>query len=264
MTTAGSDGPQPAAPRGAASRRAASRRAGSQGTGLQGTGLQGTGTRTGGSVLRPILWASVPIWSIGFLSFVPFLAYAVIQRRAKDWAVFAAYLAATVAVIVALAVLKPDSSGSAVVGGLIVVLAGCAAVHTAILFRPSRDLSPLGTSMPLSPRQRNREAVAQAQGRIERRKDARHLVTTNPSLARDLRIGRPDLPREYDDGGLVDVNHVPAAVLAAPLGLSAAEVSDVLAARDKLGRFASADELCAYTSLAPDRVDELGDLMIFG
>jgi len=221
------------------------------------------GTRAGGSVLRPILWASVPIWSIGFLSFVPFLAYAVIQRRAKDWAVFAAYLAATVAMIVALAAVNSNSGASAGVGGFIVALAGCAAVHAAIVFRPSRGLSPLGTSMPLSPRQRNRQAVAQAQGRIERRKDARHLVTTNPSLARDLRIGRPDLPREYDDGGLVDVNHVPAAVLAAPLGLSAAEVSDVLAARDKLGRFASADELCAYTSLTPDRVDELRDFMVF-
>jgi hypothetical protein len=230
-------------------------------------GVPGPGvpaTRAGGSVLRPILWASVPIWSIGFLSFVPFLAYAVIQRRAKDWAVFAAYLAATVALIVVLSAFKSGSSGSSAVGGLLIVLAGCAAVHAAIVFRPSRGLSSLGASMPLSPRQRNREAVAQARSRIERRKDARHLVATNPSLARDLRIGRPDLPREYDDGGLVDVNHVPAAVLAAPLGLSAAEVSDVLAARDKLSRFASADELCAYTSLSPDRVDELRDLMIFG
>ena len=221
-------------------------------------------TRAGGSMLRPILWASVPVWSIGFLSFVPFLAYAVIQRRAKDWAVFAVYLAATAAMIVALATLKSGSSGSAAVGGLIIVLAGCAAVHAAVVFRPSRGLSSLGASMPLSPRQRNRAAVAQARDRIERRKDARHLVATNPGLARDLRIGRPDLPREYDDGGLVDVNHVPGAVLATQLGLSAAEVSDVLAARDKLGRFASADELCAYTSLAPDRVDELRDLMIFG
>ena len=171
---------------------------------------------------------------------------------------FAAYLAATVAMIVALGAVNSGSSSSAGVGGFIVVLAGCAAVHTAILFRPSRSLSPLATSVPLSPRQRNRQAVAQAQGRIERRKDARHLVTTNPDLARDLRIGRPDLPRDYDDGGLVDVNHVPGAVLAA-LGLSAAEVADVLAARDKLGTFTSADELCAYTSLTPDRVDELRD-----
>ena len=225
--------------------------------------LQGTGTRAGGSVLRPILWASVPIWSIGFLSFVPFLAYAVIQRRTRDWAVFAAYLAATVAMIVALGAVNSNSGAGAGVGGFIVALAGCAAVHAAIVFRPSRSLSPLAASMPLSPRQRNREAVAQAEGRIERRKDARHLLKTNPSLAKDLRIGRPDLPREYDDGGLVDVNHVPGAVLATQLGLSPPEVSDVRAARDKLGRFGSSDELGAYTSLAPDRVDELRDLMIF-
>jgi DNA uptake protein ComE-like DNA-binding protein len=136
-------------------------------------------------------------------------------------------------------------------------------VHAGVVFRPSRGLAALGPSVALSPRQRNRAAVAQAQDRIERRKDARHLLATNPDLARDVRIGRPDLPREYDDGGLVDVNHVPGAVLAANLGLASVEVTDVLAARDKLGRFTSADELCAYTGLSPDRVDELRDLMIF-
>jgi hypothetical protein len=33
-------------------------------------------------------------------------------------------------------------------------------------------------------------------------------------MAWELRIGRPDLPRVYDDGGLIDVNHVPPQVLA--------------------------------------------------
>ena len=36
--------------------------------------------RRWGRVLGQIGWASVPIWSLGFLSFVPFLAFAVIQR----------------------------------------------------------------------------------------------------------------------------------------------------------------------------------------
>jgi hypothetical protein len=115
----------------------------------------------------------------------------------------------------------------------------------------------------VSPRQRNRAAVAQARDRIERQKDARHLVDTNPALARDLMIGRPDLPRAYDDGGLVDVNHVPGGVLAGGLGLTPDEVTGVLAARTSLGRFTSADELCAYTQLSPERVDELRELMIF-
>jgi hypothetical protein len=47
------------------------------------------------------------------------------------------------------------------------------------------------------------------------------------------------------------------------LGLTPIEARDVLAARDKLGRFVSAEEMCEYTQLSPDRVDELRDLMIF-
>jgi DNA uptake protein ComE-like DNA-binding protein len=105
--------------------------------------------------------------------------------------------------------------------------------------------------------------VQVARSRIERRYDARRVLQTNPVLARELRIGRPDLLRDYDDGGLVDVNRVPGAVLAAELGLMPDEVTNVLAARAKLGRFASVDELCDVTGLSPRRVDELRDLMIF-
>jgi hypothetical protein len=83
-------------------------------------------------------------------------------------------------------------------------------------------------------------------------------------LPGELKIGRPDLPRSYDDGGLIDVNHVPAGVLVSHLGLARAEAAEVVAARDRLGRFASADELSAYTELTPDRVDGLRDWLLFG
>jgi hypothetical protein len=216
--------------------------------------------------VRQVLWASVPVWSFSFLAFVPFLAYAISRGGKRNWAVFGAYLAATVGMFVALGAAGSTGGGSTAVGGYIIALAGCAAVHTAILFRPGRggpyDGGP-GGAPAVSPRQRNRAAVAQARDRIERRKDARHLVDTNPALARDLMIGRPDLPRAYDDGGLVDVNHVPGGVLAGGLGLTPDEVTGVLAARTSLGRFTSADELCAYTQLSPERVDELRELMIF-
>jgi hypothetical protein len=212
-------------------------------------------------VLRQVAWASIPIWSIGFLSFVPFLGFAVINRRRRDWVVFGVYLAATIAMIVSLGVVNSSSAAGGAVGGFIIALAGCAAVHTAVLFRPAR--AAIAAAEPVSLSERNRAALAQAKSRLERRKEAGHLVATNPDLARDLKIGRPDLPRDYDDGGLVDVNHVPSDVLSSQLELSSAEVSDVLAARERLGRFTSADELCAYTQLSPDRVDELRDLMIF-
>jgi hypothetical protein len=220
----------------------------------------------GALTARQVLWASVPVWSIGFLSFVPFLMYAISRPGRRNWAVFAGYLAATVVMCVALGAAGSNSAATAAVGGYIIALAGCAAVHAAVLFRPGGGPDdggmPGGPQAP-SPRQRNQAAVAQARDRIERRKDARHLVATNPALARDLMIGRPDLPRVYDDGGLVDVNHVPAAVLMSGLGLTEDEMRDVLTARRNLGRFTSADELCAYTQLSPGRVDELRELMIF-
>ena len=83
-------------------------------------------------------------------------------------------------------------------------------------------------------------------------------------LAQELKIGRPDLPRDYDDGGLVDVNHLPAVVLASRLGLAPAEVTAVTAARDQIGRFSSIDELSAYANLPPDRLDGLRDWLLFG
>ncbi|HTX25695.1 MAG TPA: hypothetical protein VME19_01610 [Streptosporangiaceae bacterium] len=223
--------------------------------------------RRAGPVVRQVLWASVPVWSFGFLAFVPFLANAVIRRTRADWAVFAAYLAATVGLIVTGATVgSGNGGGSAAFGGFIIALAGCAAVHAAIVFRPGNapaaPAAPVAAGLP-GTREHNRDAIAEAKSRIERRKEARRLAETDPALARDLHIGRPDLPRDYDDGGLVDVNHVPGAVLAADLGLTPGEVTDVIAARDKLGKFTSADEVCAYTDLSPDRVDELRDLMIF-
>jgi hypothetical protein len=216
-------------------------------------------TPRGGGRGRQLWWTSVPIWSISFLSCLPFLFYALARRRRQDWAVFAGYLAATVAVTVALSVVTSDSGASAGVGLGLIALAGCAATHAFVLYRPGRGPVPGAPDV----RQVNQAAVSQARDRIERRKEARHLVATNPALARDLMIGRPDFRRVYDDGGLVDVNHVPGGFLGPGLGLSREEEADVLAARANLGRFTNADELCAYTRLSPERVDELREWMIF-
>jgi len=96
-------------------------------------------------VLRQIWWTLVPIWSIGFLSFVPFLAFAAIQRRKKDWAVFAAYLVAT---IVMIGMVNSDSNASGAVDGFIIA---CAAIHACVLFRPSRSLSRQAPAVPPGP-----------------------------------------------------------------------------------------------------------------
>jgi len=92
--------------------------------------------------VRQVTWTSIPVWSLGFLACVPFLNYAVMSRRARDWVVFAAYLAATIAIDIALGAVNPDSSAGTAVLGLVIALAGGAAVHTAILYRPERKPEP--------------------------------------------------------------------------------------------------------------------------
>jgi hypothetical protein len=74
-------------------------------------------------------WAWVPIWSISYLAFVPFLRIAIRRRRPRDWAVFAAYLSAVGAGI-ALAVSGTQGSYAWSIAYLLIPLvAGTAAVH---------------------------------------------------------------------------------------------------------------------------------------
>jgi len=212
------------------------------------------------ALLRQVGWASMPVWSLGFLSFGPFLRLALARHQKRDWAICAAYLAAVVAVCVALSVVQ---RGNAAVGGLVIGLIGFATVHAAIAFRPPQGQLAQAQSSQPSPHFDNRHAVADARNRIELRQHARELAGRDPVLARELRIGRPDLPRQYDDGGLIDVNNVPGAVLAAHLGLDEREVTALIATRVSLGKLTSADELVNYAELAPDRVDAIRDLLLF-
>lgn len=74
---------------------------------------------------------------------------------------------------------------------------------------------------PPSPAQ---PALAGTRAANEQREDARATAIGEAAPARELPVGRPELPRQVDGGGLVDVNHVPAQVLVDQLGLSPAQV----------------------------------------
>jgi DNA uptake protein ComE-like DNA-binding protein len=216
---------------------------------------------SGRSLLSRLAWASIPVWSIGFLAFVPFLRLAIARRRRQDWAIFTGYLIAVVLEIVAVSIGGQQGGGSTAAGGLVILLAGGGALHAFIAFGSEAPAPAI--ARPETADQLNREALATARGRMERRKEAREIAGRDPVLTRELRIGRPDLPRNYDDGGLVDVNQVPGGILQSGLGLSPAEAAAVVAARDKIGRFSSPDEVTTYAELPPDRLDDIRDWMIF-
>jgi hypothetical protein len=204
--------------------------------------------------------ASIPVWSLGFLSFVPFLILAVARRRRKDWLIMAGYVVAVAAEVAALSVTGQSGGGSSVAAGaLVIALMGGASAHAFADY----DLARPGTGRPGTAGEANEQAMAAAHARMKRREEARGIAGGDPVLRSELRIGRPDLTRSYDDGGLVDVNQVPSWVLSSHLGLSPQEAAAVTAARANLGRFVSPAEVTQYAQLAPDRLDAVADWMIF-
>jgi hypothetical protein len=82
----------------------------------------------------------------------------------------------------------------------------------------------------------------------------------DPALARDLNMGRPDLSRNYDDGGLIDLNGAPASVLASVCGFDPAVAERLIDARELFpAGFSSVDEALVYAELAGRDADVLRD-----
>jgi hypothetical protein len=132
--------------------------------------------------------------------------------------------------------------------------------HTVVLQTMVRDR----TGTPPPPVPLADPAIEAARHRTQRRQEARALLASDPALAAELRIGRPDLPRSYDDGGLVDVNHVPADTLVEQLDLPGGVAASVVAERDRVGGFGSADELVVYCDgMTADRLQIIRDRLVF-
>ena len=93
-------------------------------------------------------WAFVPIWSLSFLAFAPFLRLAIIHRQARDWAVFAAYLAAVAAEVVLFSGSYQGSTAWSIGYVMLPLVAGTAAVHALAAFSPAAELTSLREADP--------------------------------------------------------------------------------------------------------------------
>ena len=208
--------------------------------------------------LFSFVWAFLPVLSFGYLAPIPIIHAAVKLRTWTLWAAAAVYTAAEILVwsgtmtvtsgpVEPAEVSDPPGWAAALLMGLIVV----PTIHA---------LTLRGRVFEVRPQDPAVVAVLQAR---QRREEARAITARDVSLAHELRIGRPDLPRQFDDGGLVDLNHVPAPVLVQLLGLSEADVAQVIEARDRIGGFSSAEEVIAYTELSPTLIDGLRERLLF-
>lgn len=199
----------------------------------------------------PSPWAGVwyflvTVLSFGLLAWVPFVHAAGRLRRRSVVVLAVVYAVGAVTSVV----LMSGSADAYVVTGnllmLLMVIVGC--VQQAWLRR--QVYRATSTTDP---------ALAAALQARDRRVVARKLATDDPMIAHDLRIGRPDLPRQYDDGGLVDLNSAPAAVIATTCGLSRTAADSIVAARDKCGGFLAVDDLFSLADVPVGAWDTVRD-----
>ena len=204
------------------------------------------GVRTAAS----FVWAALPLASLGLATPLVFVYPVVRRRTAADWIALAAYVALAVTFVVML-----DGPGHPVADALVLIaflllwLGGT--VHALIV--RARVFAPgAGPSA----------ALATAIQRKGLRAAAREAAQ-NPAIASELRIGRPDLRRRFDDGGLIDINHVPAAVLASIPGMTPELVERIVTAREHRGEFTSLEELPTRVPLPPGLTGPLREYAIF-
>lgn len=219
--------------------------------------MTAAGTRRGNWFTRGGWWFFVHVLSLGVLAVVPLTAAAVVSRRVGHIALAVAVGALTVFWI-GLGPFGPgrgsaaDAVGATIFFGILLLGIAVLIVVRQQVYGPNAPARPAPSSGP-------DPAVARALAARQRRTEARRLVADDPLLARELRIGRPDLPREYDDGGLVDLNSAPAPAIAELCGLDAAHAGRVVQARQAAGRFASVEDVFSWTELPVDTWDRVRD-----
>ena len=105
-------------------------------------------------------------------------------------------------------------------------------------------------------------AVAAGRTRLANRAHACQIAREQPQLAKELGIGRPDLPGAQD-AGLIDVNHVPASVLARLPGFDGVLAAKIAAARDEIHGWSSLEDMGSQMNLDGNLVEDIRDRVIF-
>jgi len=228
-------------------------------------------TRSNSGEPRPVArqgwWATggwyVPltVLTVGLAAWVPFMDAARKLNSSRLRWLTGVYAAAVVAILACSMIAPTDAQGNPVgvagnvlstvagVGGLLLIVVACA--HQLLLRRRVRAAADNVD-----------EAVTEVLVSRHRRNEARRMAIADPLMAHDLHVGRPDLPRTYDDGGLVDLNSAPATAIAQICGLDQATAEKIVEVRDQQGSgFSNVDEMFVLVDIpvpAWDRVKDRG------
>ncbi|MEV4706486.1 BTAD domain-containing putative transcriptional regulator [Actinoplanes sp. NPDC049316] len=193
-----------------------------------------------------VLFASLlPILVCSFGSWMYFVYAGVRRRDNRQFAYAAGYALLFVTAFVFAAidptpVDSPDLSTAEWIGfDLFALVAVAAAIHGGIVAAHPGD----------TPRNRTL------------REQARQFAAFDPGRARQLGIGRPDLVRHFDDGGLVDLNHAPGHELVRLPGVTPDAAHRIVIARFERP-YAQPEELIVRGLLSSRTLHRIGSRLI--
>ena len=193
-------------------------------------------------------WLLLPPLSLGVLTWAAFF-YAGLRASRRGWLVCAGvYLGVLMAAFGVDAAVGEKDWSSTMAGLVLFALAGGGFAHAVAIRRPLYAAIEDSASTHYE----------RAERRLAVREQGRGLARSDPGKARQLGVGRPDLPDSFH-AELVDLNSAPAAVIATVTGVAMTTAERVVAARADTGGFSSVEDLDLIVDLPPAEVARLRD-----
>lgn len=192
-------------------------------------------------------WPHLSLLPLGLGAWAPI--YAGVRARVRSWI---GWGIACSAVTIAGWIVSVAASGGAA-GGLLIIAGWVGAIATSYMIRndyEQRMRSPLTL------------AENQAAIRMLDRGRGLELARSNPALAAEIGVGRPDQPGAAD-AGLVDVNNAPVSALLKLPGVDDALATTIVETRAEVNGFSSLEDCGAALDLSGDLVERLEGRVVF-
>ena len=175
--------------------------------------------------------------------------YAGMRARRRDWLIWAGvYLSVLIGAFGIDAAVGEKDWSETMAGFVLFALAGGGLAHAIAIRRTLYG----AIADPAS------AEYERAERKLAARELGRKLAREDPAKARQIGVGRPDLPRSFD-AELVDLNSAPAAAIASVAGVEMTTAERVVTIRAETSGFSSVEDMDLMVDLPPAEVSRLRD-----
>jgi DNA uptake protein ComE-like DNA-binding protein len=191
------------------------------------------------------------------------IAFAIALNRRRDPMTIASLVVYSALILAGCGVIAaydyPPPQWGTVVFNTVVAVSALGGTAHLLIIRSTVWAAPARPQVPVA-RLSSMEVVDRAR---KLRDQARRTAEADPMLAKRLGIGRPDLPRQFDDGGLVDLNHAPLHVLMSLPGVTERSARQIQDRVERSGPFGSLGEVMLVIEISPTFEHHLREYCVF-